>query len=89
MISKKLLGFCNDLETDQVSTRDVNTRGVMGWGRGAIEDLSRLCLLCVMLKWEGVWGLQGLYINKNEPVDKNATVTILIESEYKAKILAQ
>ena len=50
------------------------------------ENLSRLCLLCVMLKWEGVWGLQGLYINKNEPVDKNATVTILIESEYKAKL---
>ena len=82
MISKKLLEFCNDLETDQVSTRDVNTRGVMGWGRGAIEDLSRLCLLCVMLKWEGVWGLQELHINNNKPVDKNATVTILNESEY-------
>ena len=54
MITKKLLEFCNDLETDQVSTRDVNTRGVTGWGRGVIEDLSRLCLLCVMLKWEGV-----------------------------------
>ena len=54
MISKKLLEFCNDLETDQVSTRDVNTRGVMGLGRGAIEDLSRLCLLCVMLKRGGL-----------------------------------
>ena len=45
--------------TDQVSTRDINTRGVMGWGKGASEDLSRLCLLYVMLKREGV----GAYNN--------------------------
>ena len=52
--------FCDDLETDQVGTRNGNTRGVMGWGRGASEDLSRLYLfLCFMLKRKGV----GAYNN--------------------------
>ena len=51
--------FCDDLETNQVGTRDGNTRGVMGWGRGASEDLSRLYIFSVMLKGEGV----GAYNN--------------------------
>ena len=68
MITKKLLESCNDLETDQVSTRDVNTRGVMGWGRGVFEDLSRLCLLCVMLKWERVGAYKNEILTKTKPV---------------------
>ena len=66
MITKDLFEFCIDLETDQVSTRDVNTRGVMGWGREASEDLSRLCLLFVVLKRGGL----GAYKDKLKLTNK-------------------
>ena len=54
--------FCDDLETDQVGTRDGNTRGVMGWGRGASEDLSRLYLFLCYAETERGRGLQQLCI---------------------------
>ena len=48
----------------------------MGWGRGASEDLSSLSCLC-HAKMGRDRGLQGLYINKNKPTEKNVTLNTI------------